>query len=435
VSPVAARIPPHNLDAERAVLGCLLLEGRVGMDLVAGSALQPADFYKGGHRTIFEVMRKLYEADAAIDLLTVSDALIREGMLEAVGGPPALALLVEHASLAVHLGQYVEIVVERGKLREFIGAGTAAVKAAYDAQQGADELTGELASALDRISRRAVVEEYDPALPWRSVVGAWKRGTLKVGLPALDTLNGGVGRGEFLAVGGRTSQGKTSFAANRARAMALRGTRVEFLTLEERVESIVRRLAADAATVATHKLRDGRCSPAEFARAEAEIRKLQDLPLTVRGVEGLRSADERAVVGAVSLSRAEVVIVDHLQKVQVRRQGRDDLQTYAIRRLLDRLHTIALRDRKVIWMNCQLSRETDKRKGPPLLSDLADSSAVESVARQVWLLHWPHKHADKEPPEKYTVYVAKNSEGGTGKVELRWEPQYGRFEDPSEAPF
>ena len=136
----------------------------------------------------------------------------------------------------------------------------------------------------------------------------------------------------------------------------------------------------------------------------------------------------------MSLSRADVVVLDHLQKVDVQPVG-DELRTYAIRRVMDRLHAIGLRDRKVIWVNVQLSRETEHRHGPPMLSDIRDSGSIEEAARQVYLLYWPWKHAPaKRAPTEYEGFVAKNNEGGTGKVTLHFEARVGRFTVPDGAP-
>jgi replicative DNA helicase len=782
---MGAHIPPHNLDAERAILGSVLLDGRRAMDIVTGWALSATDFYTEAHRTVYATLQQLEALDRPLDLITVAEQL--GAKLPAVGGAPGLALLIEQAAIAAHLDAYVQIVLEAAKKRALIQAATTTAAAAYNGRP-ADELLGELGQALDRITRRTRHEDYDPAVHWRSVVQAWDKSTLKVRLPALDTMTGGIGRGDVLAVAGYTSDGKalslntplptpegwttmgavrpgdklfgvdgrpvdvlyaspvmvsrpcyevvfadrssiiadadhrwltwsqaarnsarriagrvrrvprndqrhkairpavvtteqiaaslretsgrlnhsvtvcgslqlpdaslpidpyvlgvwlgdgrtsdgvfytndpevvlaveacgqvvrrrpqpytyslpglkvrlrelgvlgrkhipdrylraseaqrrallaglldtdgtvgvnghvgldltawgladgafelmctlgyrptmserrvrgkseassicyriqfatddkvfrlprkarthaerrlarpsrrptdqrmvvavrpvasvpvrcvevsasdglylagpsfvpthnTAFAVNRAKAMGAAGVRVELLTLEERVEGVLRRMAADLAGVPTYRLRDGSCSPDEFRRAEQAISALQELPVTVQGVESLRSLDERAILSAVSLSRAEVVIIDHVQKVQVRRQGREDLHTYALGRLLDRLHAIALRDGKVVWLNCQLAKQMSRRQGPPVLSDIADSAAIERTARQAWLLYWPARHQakeGKEPPERYVIYVAKNSEGGTGKVELRWLPEFGRFEDPAEVPF
>jgi len=424
-----SRIPPQDLGAEAAILGAVLLEGRKALDLLAGTGLQGTDFYTESHRTMWAGMAALYQRDEPVDILTLSHWLKEQGELEAVGGPAALALVLEQAAIPAHLDGYARIVIEHGQRRAVIQTATGVLRQAYDGGTNAAELIGVASRRLEELTRRAIGEPYDPAVNWRHVVDSWQQGVIRVGLAPLDALTGGLGRGDLLVVAARTSRGKTALACDRLLAMATTGIAVDMLTLEETQDAMTRRLVANVAGVSMYRLRDGSCTPGEFLAAEDAVRTLQDLPLTIRGVTSLRALDEAAILGAVALSKADVVILDHIQKVQLQtRKGEN--YTYALRRLVDRLHGLAQRDRRVLWLNAQLSRETDDRKGPPLLSDILDSSGLENAARQVWLLHWPWKQApDKHDPSTYEVYVAKNSEGGTGKVTLRFQAACGRFEE------
>ena len=323
------------------------------------------------------------------------------------------------------------IVSDRGKLRELIQVCSRAVNQAFEKEQP-DELVGALTASLEQLARRSQGDDYDPAASWRDVVSSWDRGTVATGLKDLDRVTGGMTRGDIVVVAGRTSHGKTGLSIDRAKAMAKAGARVEYLTLEERVEALTRRLVANEAGISLYRLRGGQCSPREFQLAEAAVETLQKLPLQVRGLETIRSTDERAVLGAVSLARADVVMLDHLGKVEPRKQ-RGEEYTYALRRVMNRLHTIGIRDGKVLWVCAQLSRDIDKRKGAPTLSDIADSKSVEDSARQVILLYWPSKHDPKVHAEEYLAIVAKNNEGGTGPATLRYQAWCGRFLDAEDA--
>ena len=410
------------------MLGAILLEGRAAMDLVMASPLRVTDFYTEHRRQIFGAMRTLYLADRPVDLITTAEMLRASGQLGPVGGPAALALLVEQGSIAAYLSSYIDIVTNTAKRRELIQTGAQLVQEATEGEHAADQIIGGAVAGLEGLTRRASMTAYDPAVNWEHVVTGWGRGAIWLGLEPLDALVK-FGRGDLLVVGGRTSHGKTAWTIDRSLALARRGVTVEILTLEESQDAATRRLTGNLSGVSIYKLRDGALSAREFQAAEEAVMQLQQLPVTVRGLESLRAPDEQTVLGAVSLSKAEVVIIDHGQKVWLRTQ-KGEHYTYAVRRLADRLHTIALRDGKVVWVNCQLSRETEHRKGPPMLSDLVDSASWENAARHVHLLFWPwHQDQEKDPTEDL-VYVAKQSEGGTGKVGVRFYASSGRFEAP-----
>ena len=425
------RLPPHDLPAEQAILGAILLEGRAALDRVALWPLVVTDFYVEAHRATFAAMRRLHDADHAVDVLTVSAELRRAGDLDAVGGPAALAGLVEAGSIASYLDSYLGLVVNAGKLRELIQQMTRLVADAYDAHDGADELIGRGLASLERLARRRTGEAFDAAVAWRDVVESWQRGTVRSGLRDLDTLTGGITRGQLLVVGGFTSIGKTAYSWDRAIEFARAGRTVEVLSLEESSEAATRRAVSNISGVSLYKLRTGQLHQVEFERSEDAVRELQDLPITVTTVETLRTSDERAVIGAVSKSRADVVMLDHIQKVEIRKQDKDELRTYGIGRVMDRLAHIALRDGKVLWVNAQLARdrEAQRKVRPPVLGDLRDSAFLEQTARQVWLLCWAWKLDTEHDREAYEVHVAKHSEGGTGRVKLRFHADCGRFED------
>lgn len=424
------RIPPHNLDAEAALLGCVLLEGRPAMDTVASSSLVSSDFYTEAHRLVYKAMWSLYERDEAIDLITVNAELLRQGTQQQTGGPAALAQLAEEGAIAANLMSYAEIVADHGQSREVISKATETIVDAFDGQKPVEEVIGTLQTSLERLTARRRGIAHDPAESLRRIIASWERGVVKVGLTALDDMTGGITRGQLIAVAGRTSSGKTAFAWDRAIHSARQGRAVEVLTLEENEDAATRRAAANISGVSVAKLRDGqRLTQPEYERFQDAIRELQDLPLTIRGIQALGSKTEAKIVGAVALSRAEVIIIDHLHKIELGRQGKDDLMTYRIRRLLDRLEAIAARDGKVLWINAQLGRDMEAQKRPPITADVRDSGSVEETARQLWLLYWPWRTDPDADMSRFEIYVAKNSEGGTGKVELKFRPDCGRFGD------
>lgn len=419
---VLYRIQPHDLDAERAVLGALLLEGRGAVDRIAGSPLRADDFFTEGHRDAYAAMLALYRDGQTVDLITLADRLRERKTFEMVGGPSALALFVEQASIMAHLDAYAEIVVKQAKRREVIQACTQVITAAYD-EDGLAGITDALGAAMEGLTRRRLVHAYDPAVAWSSIVASWGDERIRTGIAGLDRLTGGLSHGEFIILPGRASHGKTTFAVGLLRRFAAAGATADYLTLEETEDSITRRLVAAEADISLRLLKDGMLSPSEFAKAEDAIRAIQKLPLNVVSLEGVATLDEDAVLSAVMQSEAQVVIVDHLQKISTR----DHQRTYGIERILNRLHAFAIRRKRVVILLYQLNREIDQRKSPPVLSDLRDSGSAEILARQIWAVYWPQKYHPSRPASEYELYVLKQSDGGTGMIPLIFDPRSGRF--------
>lgn len=408
------KIVDRSLDAaeilpvERAVIGCVLLEGSVRIP-----PLLPQEFYLDAHRTIWETILTTDAEGLGVNVLIVRARMAQAG--ERHDG--VLALCYEDGSIAAHLPGYARLVREaaRERMLRALGMELQAQGLTEDEiRRRLDDLPGPLTSAI-----------FDPADDWQTIVGRWSGKRILTGLRDLDAMAGGLPPGTFVVIGGRTSMGKTSLLTHLANVLAEARHPVEYLTLEESRESIVRRLIANRAGLSIARLVDGTLFGDEFARSQTAVRWLQDIPLRVTGVEHLRAIDEDTVVGMVAASTAAVVIVDHLQQITTKDQSR----VYGLERVVKRLHASALRDGKVLLCGAQLGRDMDNPPRPPRLSDLRDSASIEIAARQVWLLYWGCKHDRNVDPGKYEVFVAKHSDGPTGVVSLHFDAITGRFAD------
>src|SRR5213080_4389143 len=211
-----ARIPPHNLDAERAVLGAVLLEGRETLPRVI-ELLRSSDFYTDAHRTIYETMQGLFDRSEPVDLITLSEDLRRDGTLESVGGPGALALLVEHASIAAHLSAYAGIVRDMAVLRELIQTSTQIIGQAFEAKEDVQTLVDDAERRIFSLAERRL---EGSALP----VGKILKNTFEyierlyerkehvtgvaTGFEKLDLETSGLQPADFIIIAGRPSMGK-----------------------------------------------------------------------------------------------------------------------------------------------------------------------------------------------------------------------------------
>src|SRR5919201_909206 len=226
---VPARIPPHNLDAERAVLGAVLLEGRETLPRVI-EVLKPSDFYTEAHRTIYDTMLWLFVLGEPVDLIPLGEELRRNSALESVGGPAALALLVEHASIAAHLSAYSGIVRDMAVLRELIHTSTQIIGQAFDAKEDVQSLVDDAERKIFRLAERRL---EGSALP----VGKILKNTFEyierlyerkenvtgvaTGFEKLDLETSGLQPSDFIIIAGRPSMGKTAFALNIAQYVGI----------------------------------------------------------------------------------------------------------------------------------------------------------------------------------------------------------------------
>ncbi len=381
--------------------------------------LLPQEFSLEGHRVIWAVMLDLEAAGERPTLVAVGHELDRTGRLAEAGGPAKLAQCFVEAHVPVYVPSLARQIRQAARQRAMRQLGmqlTSQGLSPEDVEARLAEMPGPLAPNL-----------FDPAENWRSIIAEWDRPALKTRLAAVDRLLGGFRRGQIAVVGGRTSHGKTTFAAHLALRFAEAGRSVEFVSLEETEDDLVSRLAANVSGVRKDRIDQGLLDDVEFARVETAVRRVQALPIQVRALSSLRSLEESSVVGAVMTSTADVVLVDHLNKILTS----DDSRTYGLERVLNRLHAAALRRDAVVIVMAQLSREMDVQKRVPMLHDLRDTGAAEQTARRVLLLYWPAKHRQADPGD-YEIHVAKNVGGGSGVAHVRFDATTGRFSDRDE---
>jgi replicative DNA helicase len=402
------------LPTERALLGAMLLDG---CDRIP--PLLPNEFYLDRHRMIWQAMCELAEG---CDGTTLARELGERGQLEAAGGVAYIAQLLEEGVTAHLVSRYAQDIRGAARQRAIRRLGLEMQRQGLDAeeiQRRLAEMPGPMASSVETIGDI-----------WARIKAGWHQPFTRIdsGLKAVDAIQEGISPGEILVVAGRTSHAKTAMLCHLAVAIAEQGYSVEFISLEETVEAITRRCVANRTGLVSYKmLRTGNLLAPELEEAEKAVAHLEDLPLRITAVSTLQSLDEDHVCGVVAASTAQVVIVDHLQKVSTR----GDSRAYGLERAMNRFHAAALRDHRVVILAVQINRgmETEQKPRAPRLADLRDSGAIEIIARSIWLLYWPWKHDSTKPFDRYELYVAKHSDGGTGKADLIFQPQYGLFAD------
>lgn len=396
-------------DYERALLGALLTEPT---DL---PPLRPEEFFLERHCVIWTQMLKLAESGQKPDLILVQGALRQAGRLEEAGGRAYLAQLVEEGCLAMQVGGYAQAIRDAATSRGLRRFGLEL------AEGGASP--DEVERALAAIPRPMTAKQFKILDVWRDLQAGWLAAPVRLHLAAVDRLLGGFVPGDLVVVGGRTSHGKSSLLVSAALSIGERDqVPVAYYTLETTKTGVLRRFIAARALVPLMALRSGALSPTQFQLADEVAGWLDTQPLVIRDVADLGTKTAARLCEALMVEPAPVVMLDHLQEVQT-----DDRESraYALGQFLSRLKELALRRGKILLLAAQVSREGERRSGPPTLGDLKESGGIEEKADIVLLLYYAIKSGANCPPEELDVVVAKNRDGGTDKVKVHFQPQYG----------
>lgn len=440
---LTSKIPPHSLEAERAVLGAILLE----KDSLprAIEILKSSDFYKEGHRKIFEAMIALFERSEPVDLLTLREELRRRAELEEVGGEAALATLVEEAATAAHLATYAGIVREKALLRELIRISPQIIGQSYEAREGADVLLDQAEQLIFQLSEQRL---QGSAIPVRSVLKEtfeyierlYERKEHITGLPTgirkLDQMTSGLQPSDFIIIAGRPSMGKTSFALNVARyaAIELRRT-VLVLSLEMSKEQLVQRLLCAEARVDSHRVRSGFLEPRDWPKLTHAAGKLAEAPIFVDDQPALTVLEARAKARRMKAEHGlDLVIVDYLQLMRGRSAENRQQEIAEISRSLKAL---AKEIRVPVMALSQLSRAVEaraQRDYKPQLSDLRESGALEQDSDLILFLYRPARYGlqPEEGENHAEVIIGKQRNGPEGTVPVVFIPEYASFENPAE---
>jgi replicative DNA helicase len=438
---VPTRIPPHNLDAERAVLGAILLEGRETLPRMI-ELLKPSDFYTEAHRLTYESMLALFNRSEPVDVLTLTEELRRGDQLEIVGGPAALALLVEQGSISAYLSSYASIVRDMAVLRELIQTSSHIIAQAFEAKEDVQTLVDDAERRIFSLAERRL---EGSALP----IGKILRNTFEyierlyerkehvtgvaTGFEKLDLMTSGFQPSDFIIIAGRPSTGKTAFALNIAQfaGITLRGN-VLILSLEMSAQQLVQRMLCAEAKVDSQAVRTGMLQSSDWTRLTAAAGRLSEAPIFIDDSPNLTVLEARAKARRMKAEHnLQLVIIDYLQLMRGR--AHLDNRQQEISEISRSLKALAKELSVPVVALSQLSRAVETRdQRRPQLSDLRESGALEQDSDLILFLYRPSMYRDDLPVEKSNVaevIVGKQRNGPTGSVEVVFLPQYARFEN------
>jgi replicative DNA helicase len=424
---------PHNLDAERAVLGCML--STQAALARSTDTLTADDFYSAAHREIFSAIVRLTERSPNVDLLMVCEELERTGMLEAVGSVEYVSDLPRTVPSTANLDTYIAIVETKSMLRALVQAGNLISNKALGAAEDAQEIVEE---AEKRIFEIAMRRQSDRLMHIRDLVletytkmgesARFKGGLSGVptGFYLLDRMTFGLQPSDLVIVAGRPSMGKTSFAMNVAQFAATNQRSVAVFSIEMSREQLVKRLLCAQAGVDMDKVRTGSIDEEEYLRLADAMNKLAAADLFIDDTSGISVAEIRSKCRRLKLEHGlDLVLIDYLQLMSGSQRAENRQQevagiTRAIKGVAREL------DVPVILIS-QLSRAPESRADKrPMLADLRESGAIEQDADLVVLLY--RKAFYEEDADNIAeAIVAKHRNGKTGTIRLAWQGEHTRF--------
>lgn len=431
---------PHDLAAEKSVLGAILINPSMLADVE--EVLAPEDFYRDAHKRIYRHLVKLSERGVALDYLPLKDSLERAQELDAVNGPAYLTGLTDGVPVSSNAAAYAQIVRDHAIRRSILFAGRQIQEAAESADVDAAEL---LEQTQQRIWAIAMSQRTPGGLVPASVLvsstihaleelAAHKTGIvgIETGLADLDAILLGLRPTDLVILAARPAMGKTSLAMNAGAHAAKHGHVTAVFSLEMSREQLMFRVAAGEAHVNLQRMMSGRTTESEYARLSQALNEIDGWPLHVDDSALVTVADVRARCRRLQAQHGlALVVVDYLQLMHDgKRHDSRVLELAAISRGLKQL---AKELRVPVLALSQLSREVEKRNPKrPMLSDLRDSGALEQDADVVLLL-WREEeyHATDENQGLAEVIIAKQRNGMSGAVKLRWfkdETRFGNFQ-------
>ncbi len=453
----AERLLPHNIEAEEALIGSLLIDGECFTRIAP--LLQPGDFYRERNQFCYDAAMALFQRNEAIDQTTLASELARTEKLDAAGGMAYLSHLVSITPTSVHSEDYAGIVSRTAIMRKLISAAARISELGYNDTDDVDTTLRQAEDALFAVrgagQTRGFVplrQIYDQYLQDRaSVVEPLSESTSPVmsGYSDLDELLGGVQRSDMLILGARPSLGKSTLALNMCLNAAKNGSTAGVFSLEMSCEQLAMRILSSEAEIDSHRLRLGLYTMAEEQRMIDAIGQLSDLPVYIDDTPYQSMIEMRSKARRLSLEHGlDLLVVDYLQLVQGQGQGRgySANRVQEISEISRSLKGLA-RDLNIALIACsQLSRMVENRPSHrPMLSDLRDSGSIEQDADVVMFIHredlytteeeWEQQRPGQPYPRNIAdIIVAKHRNGPTGNIQLEFRDNLVRFDSFARVP-
>lgn len=437
------RLPPQSLDAEKAVLGSILLDPDVCDDVAL--VVRGQDFYAHAHQILFQHLLAMHEDGVRIDIALLVERLKAHDDYETIGGALYLAEVAQSVPTAANAVHYSNIVRDKATMRALIHASTEILRDAFDQSRDAREMLSSAEEKVFRILEDKGIGELAPIqevltaalsrIDARLTHGALS-GSVETGFSELDSLTGGLNGSELVIIAGRPSMGKTALATNIATHASVRkGHTTLFVSLEMSRLELVERMLCSHGEINGHKLRNGILSSTDRNKLPKASSELSEAKLFIDDSPSRTMTEISAA--ARRLKRREdlsLVVIDYLQLIEP--DNSKDPRQEQVARIARRLKGLARELKIPVLCLAQLNRQAEASKdNRPRLSHLRESGAIEQDADVVLFVHRDEYYMTNEQDREQVagqadIIIAKQRNGPTGDVKVEWHKDYTLFKDP-----
>jgi len=434
------RVPPQNIDSERALLGAIMLKPEVMHDII--DVVSPDAFYAEKHRIIFSSIMDLFSKSNPIDLLSLSSRLKEKNELTQVGGAGYLSELVSSVPSASNSVHYAEMVQKKYMLRRLIGAATEISELGYEEAEDVDVILDEAERKMYDVTNSSTAHKFIEIK--NTLEEAWERidklhkhkdslRGVPTGFKCLDDKLSGFQKSDLIILAARPSVGKTSLMLDIARQSAIKHkTAVGIFSLEMGAQQLADRMLAAEARVDLWKLRTGRLKEEDFVHLASAMSRISEAPIYIDDQPGQTILKMRSVARRLkSQKNLDLIIVDYLQLMVPSRTKNNDSLVQQVTEISRSLKNLARELDVPVLALSQLSRDVEKRGGKPRLSDLRDSGSIEQDADIVMFIHRDDKARGEQSdrPNIAEILIEKHRNGPTGKAELFFDETRASYMD------
>ncbi|MUK88159.1 replicative DNA helicase [Ornithinibacillus sp. L9] len=433
------RTPPHNLEAEQAVIGAIFLEPEAFS--TASELLVPEDFYRASHQRIFATMLSLADKGEPIDLVTVTTSLSNSKQLEEAGGVSYLSEVAESVPTAANIEYYSKIVEEKSVLRRLIRTATDIVTNTFDKEDEVEDVLNEAEKNILEVSGRknsgafkaikdVLIEVYD------SIEQLHHNDAEVTGVPTgyrdLDKMTSGFQRNDLIIIAARPSVGKTAFALNIAQNVAVKtDENVAIFSLEMGAEQLVQRMLCAEGNIDAQRLRTGSLQADDWSKLTMAMGSLSNAGIYIDDTPGIRVSEIRSKCRRLKQEHGlGMILIDYLQLIQGSSKNGENRQQ-EVSEISRSLKGLARELNVPLIALSQLSRGVEQRQDKrPMMSDLRESGSIEQDADIVGFLY-RDDYYDKESEKQNIIEIilAKQRNGPVGTVELAFVKEYNKFVD------
>ena len=429
-------VPPHNIEAEQAVLGCMLLDSDVIPTVT--ELIRSSDFYREDHREICEAIIDIVEKAGPVDIITVAEQLQQRGTLEKVGGIDYLASITSAVPTTANARHYAKIVEEKSLLRKLIKASQEIAGMSYEGAEEAefvlDKAEKTIFDIIERRSTQGFTHIKDVLLEtFNRLEELYNSKSPITGVPTgftdLDMKTAGLQNSDLILIAARPGMGKTAMALNIAQYAAVqKHVPVALFNLEMSKDQLVNRMLCSEVMVDSHKMRTGKLDDEDWKKIAKALGPLSEAPIYIDDTPGLTVMDIRAKCRRLKLEKKlGLVVIDYLQLMRGR--GKTENRQQEVSEISRSLKILAKELNVPVVTMSQLSRGPESRTDHrPMLSDLRESGAIEQDADIVMFLYRDdYYNPDSDKKNIAEVIVAKHRNGSTGTVYLKWFDKYTKF--------